>query len=166
MTAKLHPEYERKWLLTRVPDAPFARRLHIRQGYIEQNHLWVRIRETTFPDGTVQHILCRKLPLPAGNMEWETPLPRDAFDLLWSLCACNSLVKTRCELAGEAGLIWEIDVYEDNLSGLVVMELELPSPDADFQIPQMLSECIDREVTGDPAWSNRSLARRRPAGAP
>lgn len=160
MTTTLHPEYERKWLLQRLPEVSFQRCLHIRQGYIEQNQVWVRIRETVFPDTSVQCVLCRKIPITGGNMEWEVPISRDAFEMLWFLCTGSSLVKTRYEFLDGAGFRWEIDVFEGDLDGFVIMELELPDPNTKVIIPDVLAACIEREVTGDPTWSNRMLARR------
>ena len=41
----------------------------------------------------------------------------------------------------------------------VVAEVELETPDEQVAIPDWLEEAIDREVTGDDAFSNRSLAQ-------
>ncbi len=154
----LHAEYERKWLLARLPEVAFTRSLHMRQGYITQNGVWVRIRETTFSDGATQCILNRKIPIDGGSMEWEVPIPQGAFDMLWTLCDGHSLIKTRREFVDARGWLWEIDAYEGPLAGLFVLELELPAPDAEFSIPKELADCILREVTGDPAWTNKALS--------
>jgi CYTH domain-containing protein len=52
------------------------------------------------------------------------------------------------------GFIWEVDVYEGRLAGLVTAEIEMGSESDDPALPSWLGP----EVTGDPAWSNAMLA--------
>lgn len=63
--------------------------------------------------------------------------------------------KTRYNWYGEDGMLWEIDEFEGGLTGLVIAEVELPSEDHAVEIPSW----IGKEITGDGAWSNASLAR-------
>eukprot|EP01035_Chromulina_nebulosa_P053537 gene53537-biopygen38002 len=60
------------------------------------------------------------------EFEYEIPLA-DAMDLL-RLAHGNTLDKTRYEVR-RGRHVWEIDVYEGRLAGLVVAEVELQSED-------------------------------------
>ena len=51
---------------------------------------------------------------------------------------------------------WEIDVFDENLNGLVLAEIELQSEDEKFDIP----EWIDLEVTLNPEYLNANLIKR------
>ena len=51
---------------------------------------------------------------------------------------------------------WEIDVFDENLDGLVLAEIELQREDEKFEIP----EWVGLEVTSDPAYLNASLINR------
>jgi adenylate cyclase len=51
---------------------------------------------------------------------------------------------------------WEIDVFDENLNGLVLAEIELQREDEKFEIP----EWVGLEVTSDPAYLNASLINR------
>ncbi len=157
----IHLEFERRWKLSALPDLDFGSILEIRQGYIEQDGRWVRIRETRHPDGSVSHILCRKVKKPVGPVEMETPISQDAFGLLWSLCGNFHLEKTRHVWEDSHGQTWELDVYHGRHEGLVVMELELPEPDAPVYMHSVLEAVILEEITGRSEYSNYSLARAR-----
>jgi adenylate cyclase len=51
--------------------------------------------------------------------------------------------------------VWEIDVFEGENAGLVVAEVELPSPHAKLALPSWAG----REVTDDARFFNSNLAR-------
>ncbi|RFC65339.1 CYTH domain-containing protein [Fulvimarina endophytica] len=53
-------------------------------------------------------------------------------------------------------LVAEIDVFEGALSGLVLGEIELPAADHAFELPSFFGP----ELTGDPAFTNASMALR------
>ncbi|WP_180898350.1 CYTH domain-containing protein [Martelella soudanensis] len=83
--------------------------------------------------------------------EYEIPLA-DALELVTH--ALGSVIdKTRYRLA-DGAFVWEIDVYHDDLAGLVVAEVELPDEAARPGLPEWLG----REVTGDPRYLNQTLA--------
>ena len=66
---------------------------------------------------------------------------------------------TRYEIEHEQGVI-EVDVFEGNLSGLVMAEIEFASVEAsqDFRPPPWFS----REVTDDARYKNKNLAQSGP----
>src|SRR6185436_8011237 len=78
------------------------------------------------------------------------------FDALWPLTERRRLTKTRYAVPLEEGLRAEVDVFEGDLSGLVLAEVEFDE-EADsrgFAPPPWLW----REVTGDDRYAGRSLA--------
>lgn len=85
------------------------------------------------------------------EFEYDVPLS-DARELL-KLANGTAIVKTRYEVP-HAKHIWEIDVFEGKLTGLVIAEVEMKSETEDPELPGWLG----REVTGDKRFSNQSLA--------
>ena len=49
--------------------------------------------------------------------------------------------------------LWEIDVFEEGLSPLIIAEIELDNKDEDFDIPSW----VEREITNEKQWSNAQL---------
>ncbi len=56
------------------------------------------------------------------------------------------------------GQYFELDIFCDQLSGLYVLEIELTEEQQVIEVPPFIK--VVKEVTGDPEWSNASLARR------
>src|SRR6185437_12757190 len=89
--------------------------------------------------------------------EVEVAISAEAFDALWPLTEGRRIEKTRYELPhGDATI--EVDEFGGQLEGLLVAEVEFDSREASelFEGPDWLG----REVTDDPAYSNRTLAER------
>ena len=68
---------------------------------------------------------------------------------------CPTVMKTRHVWTGSDGLVWEIDVFEGELLGLIIAEVEIPNENYSVVIPSWVGE----EITGRHQWSNSSLAR-------
>ena len=99
-----------------------------------------------------------KLTMKAGRAglsrdEVEFAVPAEEARELLDLAIGNRIEKVRYEIP-HAGFVWEIDVYEGALAGLTVAEVELNSEDDQPAIPAW----VGRELTGDQAYSNQSLA--------
>ena len=87
--------------------------------------------------------------------EYEYAIPEsDARSLIESL-NIRVLTKKRYHLTVFSKL-WEIDVFEGKLGGLVIAEIELKSEDEEFEFPGWLG----KEVTHDPAYLNANLINR------
>ena len=87
--------------------------------------------------------------------EVEVEISAADFDQLWDLAPGRRIDKTRYPVAA-GGHTVEVDVYAGPLAGLVVAEVEFASrEDAETFTPP--AWCGD-ELTGDPSWSNASLA--------
>jgi CYTH domain-containing protein len=85
------------------------------------------------------------------EFEYEVPIT-DAEELL-KLANGNTISKTRYDvLRGDH--IWEVDVYDGDLEGLVVAVVEMKSEDDKPELPAWLG----RELTGDKRFSNQALA--------
>lgn len=78
------------------------------------------------------------------------------FDELWPETEGRRIEKFRRKMNLDHGLVAELDSYEGSLEGLVVVEVEFESEagSAGFWPPAWFG----RELTGDPAWANQSLA--------
>ncbi|MEM7378372.1 MAG: hypothetical protein AAF460_12810 [Pseudomonadota bacterium] len=53
-----------------------------------------------------------------------------------------------------AGLAWEVDVFEADNAGLVLVEIELPGPAHHIETPRWLGD----EITDNPRYLDRRLA--------
>jgi adenylate cyclase len=148
-------EIERKFVVTQtVPlDLAACPSDEIRQGYLAVS-----------PDGTEVRIRARgdrrSLGVKSGpsrtRIEEEIELDDRRFDALWPLTEGRRVRKRRYVIPAVGDRCIELDVYDDQLAGLVTAEIEFDGEQqADrFDPPSWLGV----EVTGDDRFSNRSLA--------
>lgn len=139
-------------------DGTFVTTYEIRQSYLPDTGIWtIRARMTTLP-GTptplYEQTLKRRLK---GIERREIPIPLDERGYLDLLADCGpTLVKHRSEIAID-GRIWELDVFlNPALLGLELVEIELPSGDADVVLPEWVGE----ETTHLPQYRNAEIVRR------
>lgn len=94
--------------------------------------------------------------------EFEYAIPIAEAEAMFShLCAPTIIQKRRSALTWN-DLDWLIDEFEGGLEGLVIAEIELHYADQDIELPPW----VGRELTGDPLFTNESLARLGlPSGA-
>lgn len=148
-------EIERKWAVGRLP--PLAPGHRLDQGYLARDgDVEVRLRSM---DG--QWRLTIKAGHGLSRTEVEVALTTADGEALWRETGGRRLQKMRHRV--EIGPhVAEVDVYQGDLAGLAVVEVEFGS-EADatsFVAPDWFGP----ELTGDPRWSNASLAERgRPA---
>ena len=147
-------EIERKWIADEPPTADaLGAGTPLRQGYVAiDGGVSVRVR-----------ISPRKawLTIKGGGdgldrTEVEVDLDLAEAEDLWTHTADRRLEKTRHRIpVGEYTA--EVDLFGGALAGLCVVEVEFPTVDAadSFSAPAWFG----REVTGQPEWSNASLAR-------
>lgn len=149
-------EIERKFILSMAPPSDqMSTGVHIRQGYLaEEEAVEVRIRITS-----AGATLTVKAGKGISRTEVDVPISVEDAEQLWPHTAGRRIDKTRhrVPLDDRSGLVAEIDVYAGALDGLIVAEVEFTSPSeaAAFIAPAWFG----REVTGEPGWSNASLAR-------
>jgi adenylate cyclase len=148
-------EVERKFLVSDPPDLRETESDEIEQGYLAIGADGeVRLRRKS--EG---HLLTAKRGSGLSREEAEVELDGEAFERLWPLTQGRRLHKRRYVIPhGERAV--ELDVYEGDLEGLVVAEIEFGSEDEarGFEPPEWVGE----EVTGDQRYLNETLATEGP----
>ena len=145
-------EIERKFLVTnedwRSDDAG-----EYRQGNISlDKERTVRVRMA----GNKAYLTVKGLTKGATRREFEYEIPlTDATEMLANLCRRPLIEKQRHKVL-YGGLIWEIDEFFGENSGLIVAEVELESEDQPFERPPWLG----KEVTGDSRYYNVNLVQK------
>jgi adenylate cyclase len=92
--------------------------------------------------------------------EVEIEISKEQFDSLWGATEDKRVEKIRYEIPLEEHTI-ELDVYDGELKGLVIAEVEFVSVEesARFVPP----DWFDKEVTYDKKFRNRNLANKNKA---
>ena len=75
---------------------------------------------------------------------------------MWDLTRGRRLRKRRYSIRESDDLVWEVDEFLDR--NLVLAEIELPSVDTSFELPEWMRDVLDREVTDEPEYTNARLA--------
>lgn len=144
-------EIERKWLLKELPKVEFDSVIHIEQYYKD----YLRYRKEV-NNGVETFICIKKEKLQPGvNREIWQGCTKEDFYFNYPREE-KPIKKTRYVLQYEGHGI-EIDTFEN---GLVMMEIEVKSLSEPIQIPQIIHAQIEKEVTGDPDYSNYQLYRK------
>ncbi len=146
-------EIERKFLLDRIPTwLEEHQSSHITQGYLAIDES-VEVRLRRLDD---ERLLAAKKGSGETREEVEVPLGTSEFDELWKLTESRRVAKRRFRVPLEDGHRAEVDVYADQLEGLVVAEVEFSSEEEGhrFQPP----DWFGRELTGDHRYANQELA--------
>ena len=151
-------EIERKFLVVRRPPLEQAEGEGIEQGYLAADPHGGEVRVRRVGDAAV---LTAKRGEGLARDEAEIELAPEEFEALWPLTEGRRLRKSRHRI-GHGGHTLEVDVYEGELEGLVVAEVEFDSEGSarEFEGPDWLGD----EVTDDDRYSNRALAERGPPG--
>lgn len=87
--------------------------------------------------------------------EYEYSIPVDDARELMKMAEHPPVEKYRNEIWHE-GVLWEVDEFVGENSGLVIAEVELDSEDQQLQLPSWIGE----EVTHDSRYYNVSLAQK------
>jgi adenylate cyclase len=120
------------------------------QGYLATNP-WVRVR--TSENKGFLTIKEEKKVESIARFEFEYEIPFD--DAAKMLRMCPSIItKERHIVPASGSLIWEIDEFSGDNTGLIVAEIELTSKDQPFEKPSWLGE----EVTADLRYYNPNLS--------
>lgn len=144
-------EIERKFLVAGDGwRAAATRARRMQQGYVaREGGVSVRLR---IAEGRARLTIKGAGGLVRPEFEYPVPLA-DAEEMLAALCAGRRIAKTRHEVP-HGGLVWEVDVFEGALAGLVVAEVEVPDTAHALDLPPWAG----REVTEDPRYANAALA--------
>jgi CYTH domain-containing protein len=153
----MNVEIERKYLLNALPKFPSASQTYeIDQGYIPGEKLLERLRRQRDGNNVTRYFRTVKLGSGVQRMELEDETDPRTFEHLWQLTEGRRLKKRRYVVPNGKDN-WEIDEFTDR--PLWLAELELDHADADVKIPEWLEPVLVREVTDEPEYSNRKLAR-------
>ncbi|MBU1304507.1 MAG: CYTH domain-containing protein [Alphaproteobacteria bacterium] len=146
-------EIERKFLvLSDAWQAAVTGSALLRQGYLSSNaKATVRVR--TKDDASAVITLKGQVKgLVRAEYEYAIPID-DARELL--AMAAPHVIEKRRHLVPFGGLVWEVDVFEGHLAGLVLAEVELDSASQSVTLP----DWVGTEVSLDARYNNASLAR-------
>jgi CYTH domain-containing protein/predicted ATPase len=155
-------EIERKFLLRRAPGPlPLrAEEIEIEQTYLATaDGSQARVRRRG-QHGSHIYLHTIKRPLVAGQqIEVEHAVSgREYLSLLTRADPARHPIRKRRTCFLWRGHYFELDVFADPHAGLAVLEVELEQPDAEVELPPFVD--VEREVTGDPAYSNYLMAAR------
>ena len=147
-------EIERKYLIERE-DLSFLQLIEgkkIKQAYI-QNEEDRTVRVRTKGEKAFLTVKIGNESLNRDEFEYQIPV-QDAISMM-EIMNLKVLSKIRYEIKFENNL-WEVDVFEGKLNGLIIAEIELESEDESFNKPVWLG----REVTYDPSYLNAKLIEK------
>jgi CYTH domain-containing protein len=85
---------------------------------------------------------------------YEIPIA-DAERMLSTICRDDTLEKERF-FVEEAGGMWQVDVYDGILQGIVIAEIELKHESEELILPRW----IGKEVTGDSFYRKINMRAR------
>jgi|SRR5437588_7182286 len=147
-------EIERKFLVTTAPEGldTYSSK-DIDQGYLAVTDDGVEVRVRRYGS---QAFLTVKSGGGRARVEEELEIDERRFGALWALTEGRRLQKVRYLMPVPDGPVIELDVYREELDGLMVAEIEFESPEAAaaFEPPAWFG----REVSDDPAYKNNRLA--------
>jgi adenylate cyclase len=122
-----------------------------KQGYLSRSgNCSVRVRT----EGQEANINIKSAALGIHRQEFEYSIPLDEANELLELFCSSTVCKKRYKVS-YAEKIWEIDVFEQENSGLIVAEIELNSIDEEFLLPPWAGD----EVSAIKRYYNTELAQ-------
>ena len=91
------------------------------------------------------------------RIEIEEETNAEFFDAVWPLTRGRRIQKRRY-LVEDGDVVWEIDEFLERPS-FCLAEAQLTHADQVLEIPAGPEPFVEREVTDDPSYTNRALAR-------
>lgn len=132
------------------------------QGYLafgDQHTPTVRIRITSALEGEPGQSIAELTVKGWGELsreEIETVIDIDRAREMLALCQGRLIEKVRHRVKEKHGLVFEVDEFQGEFSGLVVAEVEVPSEDTVFD---RQAPFLGREVTREAPYKNAVMAR-------
>jgi CYTH domain-containing protein/thymidylate kinase len=156
-------EHEIKLLLSRMPDAELlgaAVETEIRQTYmVGSGEVETRVRESR-QGAHLRYSRTVKELLPSGaRSERGRTIPNTTYRELLAFAdpELATVVKTRHSFTSSRHY-FELDEFHVP-DGVVLLEIEVASMDEHVELPDWLQELVVANVTHDPAYKSRALAR-------
>ncbi len=145
-------EIERKFLVKGESWRALANPHFYQQGYISTiNQTTVRVRIV----GENGFLTIKGKSEGIARCEYEYQIPvTDARQMLQELCDQSQIQKNRYRIPIE-GLVWEVDEFLGDNSGLIIAEVELEEEEQVIVLPAW----VDQEVSGDPRYFNSNLTK-------
>ena len=152
-------EIERKFKVKKVPQEILdtIKPLELVQTYLEapegQERRVRAINNEKF-------VVTVKIPKVSSNglirEELEKEITKEDYELFLSQQKGTQIKKKRYKVPADNDLTYEVDIYEDELEGLLVVEVEFPTEELanNFEAP----DWFGKEVTDNKAYKNASLA--------
>lgn len=145
-------EIERKFLVKELPRQlntfPHTR---IEQAYLCTDPV-VRIRR----DGNQYYLTYKGRGLMVRE-EYNLPLTPQSYDHLLAKADGTVITKTRYRIPLDCGLTAELDIFDGDLAGLIMTEVEFP---CEKEALAFTAPCwFGRDVTGDTRYHNSSMSR-------
>lgn len=143
-------EIERKFSVKDIGMVKGRLGSRIVQGYLADEPMTVRVRIIE-----AESFLTLKRKIQGIERdEYEFPIPiHHARELLQLHCGSRVIEKTRYRIPHE-GLVFEVDVFEGKLAGLVIAEVELEAADQHVALPAWIGE----DISHDHRFSNSTLS--------
>lgn len=146
-------EIERKFLVNGTEYRTNSNKIYYKQGYLSVNkERTVRVR-IVGKQGFIT-IKGKNNGISRPEYEYEIPLT-EAGEILDNLCLKPIIEKYRHIYRHSDNMVWEIDEFLGDNTGLIVAEIELPTETSLFTKP----DWIGKEVTDDPRYYNSNLIR-------
>lgn len=145
-------EIERKFLVASLPDLNNVVFKELKQAYLSFEPE-VRIRSL---DNNLFY-LSEKSTGDLSRSEIGTQVDIVSFQILTNLAQGRTISKTRYYVSLNNNLTAEIDIYHDELEGLIIVETEFKSEMEanEFAVPSWYG----KEITYDKRYKNKNLAR-------
>jgi adenylate cyclase len=147
-------EIERKFLVKGSFKEHAISSMVIKQGFLSTvPERTVRVRTK----GDKAFITIKGIGNTSGisRFEWEKEIPMNEAIELLKICEPGAIDKIRFIVPIKDGLCFEVDEFLGQNKGLIIAEIELPSEDTPFDIPDWLGV----EVTGVVKYYNSYLAQ-------
>lgn len=163
-------ENERKFHLKNMPPHILRNRLinmgvdhtvqKIQQTYLIRDKArgYVSRVRSVNSDGETKYIETKKIGFGEKCREVETEISYESYKELVSYFSIGDTIsKTRYVIPMSNGTKWEVDVYSHHHDGLMVAEIELPTPDTKIEFHPLLgNDLVD--VTDEVKFKNWYLA--------
>ncbi len=146
-------EIERKFVPSDLPDLAGFSSKKIEQAYISTSPV-IRIRKSD-----ADYCLTVKGKGHMAREELNIPMTEKEYEKLSEKAEGRMIKKTRyiIPLEGSDGLNVELDIFEGDLKGLILAEVEFPTKEAaeSFVPPAWLG----KDVTGDKRYHNSNMSK-------
>jgi len=149
----MNHEIERKYLAKHLPEALESyENDKLLQGYLALDPNGTEVRLRKIKD---DYLLTVKNDEGLVRQEEEIAITSQEFERLWPFTEGRRLMKTRCYIPLQKSILIQLDIYEGELEGLIIAEVEFDSAKESkaFTAPAWFGQ----EVTDIARYRNKNL---------